>query len=117
MPRTPNATGTPKVEANASQDAIDDLRIQRDLLRKRLRSKDISSRDLATVSAELRKVDYTLAQVEGASRSGGIAEEELAARAEKVRERIMKTLAERKKVRALSLVAAPTTEEAKLTGT
>lgn len=99
-PKTPRgAAPALKLPREGDGTALVDLRLQRDLLRTRLKSRKISPRDLATVSAELRKVNATISAVEGVKSTGGIAEEELSARAQQVRELLMKTKAERDRLR------------------
>ncbi len=79
--------------------ALKDLQKLRRLLKTRVNDPDISARDLATCSAELRKVNATISIVQGSQSKGGIAEEDLASRAHSVRERLVKTKAERDRLK------------------
>lgn len=88
--------------------AIADLKVSRTLLLKKMQSRGISARDLATISAELRKVNATLSIVENAGKSDHLAEEDLAQRAALVRAQLLKTKAARDGLR----VAQAEAEEA-----
>lgn len=112
MSRAQGAHNALKAPKEGDLRALADLQLSRDLLLRRLRSKKTTARDLATISAELRKVNASIAIVEGGQAKGGIAEEEIAARAEWVRARAQKMLAERAKA------PLPTTrEQGERTGT
>lgn len=100
-----------KTPIEGDSTALADLKTQRRLLLKKLESRGISARDLATVSAELRKVNATISVVENAGKNEGVAEEELAARASTVVAMLMKTKAERDRLK-LALVEPPADDTA-----
>lgn len=106
---TPPALKTPR---DGDTTALGDLRDQRELLLDKLRSDDISPRDLATISAELRKVNATLSLMEGAQQKGGIDEDELCQRASVVRAMLEKTKHERDRLKLAIVQAAPTEADA-----
>lgn len=116
-PRKPKARPKriPALKAPQAGDdtALVDLKCQRALLLKRLNSRKITARDLATISAELRKVNASISIVESASSKGGIDEDELASRAETVREMLQKTKTERDRLR-LAIVEATAEAEVEL---
>lgn len=113
----PQIAGGQSLKAPKAGDsaAIEDLRLQRKLLLTRLRSKKISPRDLATVSAELRKVNATISIAEGATKRDGIAETDLAARAADVRARLLKTRDERERLKSAVAEAENEPEDPKTT--
>lgn len=85
------ATKTPLAGAESSERALGDLNEQREILLVRLRSDDVSSRDLASVSAELRKVNASITQLELLSRTNDDDEpEEVRDAAARVRARLEK---------------------------
>lgn len=86
-----NALKAPLAGAESSERALGDLNEQREILLVRLRSDDVSSRDLASVSAELRKVNASITQLELLSRAGDEVEpEEIRDAAARVRARLEK---------------------------
>lgn len=89
-----NATRGPLAGAESSERALGDLNEQREILLVRLRSDDVSSRDLASVSAELRKVNASITQLELLSRANDDGEpEEVRDAAARVRARLEKITA------------------------
>lgn len=73
--------------------AVEDLKLQRELLVKKMKARGISARDLATVSGELRKVNATLSIAAGAGKNEQTAAEETRQRAAMVKAQLLKTKA------------------------
>ena len=97
-PKKPQGAGNAlRAPGEGDKRALEDLEGSRALLLARLRSRKTSARDLASLSAELRKVNASIAIVQGGAKNGGVAEEEISARAEWVRARAEKMIAEKAK--------------------
>lgn len=85
------ALKAPLAGAESSERALADLEELRLTLLTRIRSDDVSSRDLAALSAEVRKIDASITQLEMLSRAGDDGEpEEVRDAAARVRAKLEK---------------------------